>query len=64
MKMTHHKLESILLRTWYTTKYVPQSISMNSEFSSATLSMKALLAGKDGIVVQRDVPTKDDSGYT
>ena len=39
----------------YTTKFVPQSISSNSDFSSATWSMIALSAGTDDIVAQNGV---------
>ena len=38
-----------------TTKFVPQSISLNSDFSSVTWSMTALSAGTDDIVAQSDV---------
>ena len=33
----------------YTTKFVPQSISLNSDFSSASWSMAALFSGTDDI---------------
>ena len=39
----------------YTTKFVPQSISLNSDFSLATWSMTALSAGTDDIVAQSGV---------
>ena len=39
----------------YTTKFVPQSISSNSDFSSALWSMTALSAGTDDIVSQSGV---------
>ena len=39
----------------YTTKFVPQSISLNSDFSPATWSMTTLSAGTDDIVAQNGV---------
>ena len=39
----------------YTTKFVPQSIGLNSDFSSASWSMAALSAGTDDIVAQNGV---------
>ena len=38
-----------------TTKFVPQTISLNSDFSSATWSMTALSSGTDDIVAQSGV---------
>ena len=48
----------------YTTKFVPQSISLNSYFSSATWSMTVLLAGTDNIVTQNDVTPEEASRVT
>ena len=39
----------------YTTKFVPQPISLNSDFSSATWSMTALSSGTEDIIVQSGV---------
>ena len=39
----------------YTTKFVPQSIILNSDFSSASWSMAAQSAGTDDIVAQSGV---------
>ena len=54
----------IILSAGYTTKFVPQSISLNSDFSSATWSMTALSAGTDDIVAQSDVTPEEASGVT
>ena len=48
----------------YKTKFVPQLISLNSDFSSATWSMTALSAGTDDIVDQSDVLPEEASGIT
>ena len=48
----------------YTAKFVPQSVSLSSGFSSDTLSMTALSAGTDDIVAQRDVTPEEASGVT
>ena len=48
----------------YTIKFVPQSISLSSGFSSATWSMKALSADTDDIVAQSDVTPEEASGVT
>ena len=39
----------------YTTKFVPQSISLNSDFSSAPWSMTAPSSGTDDIISQSGV---------
>ena len=41
--------------TIYITKFVPQSISLNSDFSSASWSMTSLSSGTDDIVAQSGV---------
>ena len=48
----------------YTTKFVPQSISLNSDFSSAAYSMTAFSAGTDDIVAQSDVIHAEAFGVT
>ena len=48
----------------YSANIVPQSISLNSDFSSATLSIVALSAGIDDIVAQSDVTPEQTSGVT
>ena len=48
----------------YKTKFVPQLISLNSDFSSATWSMTALSAGTDDIVDQSNVLPEEASGIT
>ena len=49
----------------YTTKFVPQSISLNSDFSSAMWSMTALSSGIDNIVAQIGVTiAAPDASFT
>ena len=49
----------------YTTKFIVQSISLNSDFSSATWSMTALSAGTDDIVAQSGVTiAAPDASFT
>ena len=49
----------------YTTKFVPQSISLNSDFSSATWTMAALSSGTDDIVAQSGVTiAAPDTSYS
>ena len=49
----------------YTTKFVPQSINLNSDFSSAAWSMAALSAGTDDIVAQSGVTiAAPDASFT
>ena len=48
----------------YTTKFVPQSISLSSGFSSATWSMTALSTCTDDIEAQSDVTPEETSGVT
>ena len=48
----------------YTTKFVTQSISLNSDFSLAIWPITALLAGTDDIVAQSDVTPEEASGGT
>ena len=51
--------------TIYTTKFVPQSISLNTDFSSASWSMTALSAGTDDIVSQSGVTiATPDASFT
>ena len=42
-----------------TTKFVPQSISLNSDLSSATWSMTALSTGTENIVAQSEITLAD-----
>ena len=47
----------------YTAKFVPQSISLNSDFSTATWSMTALSTGTDDIVAQSGVTISAPDAY-
>ena len=49
----------------YTAKFIPQSISLNSDFSTAAWSMTALSAGTDDIVAQSGVTiSAPDASFT
>ena len=55
----------LLILTIYTTKFVPQSISSSSDFSSATWLMTALSPGTDDIVDQSGVTiAAPDASFT
>ena len=53
-----------IMNNGYSTKFVPQSISLHSDFSSASWSMATLSAGTDDIVTQSDVTPEEASGIT
>ena len=48
----------------WTTKFVPQLINLNSDFSSATWLMTALSACTDDIVAQSNMTSEEASGVT
>ena len=51
--------------TIYTIKFVPQSTSLNSDFSSASFSMTAISAGTDDILAQNGVTiAAPDASFT
>ena len=58
-------VNGIMGNNGYTTKFVPQSISMNSDFSSAPWSMTALSAGTEDIIAQSGITiSAPDASFT
>ena len=63
MHNSHILIEKIL--TIYTAKFVPQSISLSSDFSSVSWSMTTLSADTDDIVAQSGVTiSAPDASFT